>query len=218
MRPPPDRRSDRPTRLRGALVFGLVWLAGTATWAQEWEPPAPRQGYYLSAGLYNAATLTRERGQSLGPWVGLAGALRVGQIITEHFGLGLSFEGGRSYGQGQTATITAFSLESSWFFARHWAARAGVGVGFLHLQNPSVINEPSTRGPAGSWCSAGASYEWFLSPPRGSGGLSLSPTVQARFVPGNGTTGMSVYLGVEGTFWTGLPREQLALPVTGAGR
>ena len=93
----------------------------------------------------------------------------------------------------------------------------GVGVGFLHLRNPAATNEPTSRGPAGSWWSGGASYEWFVSPRGRSGGLSLSPTVQARFVPGNGTAGIAVFLGLEGTLWTGLPGNRLAFPATGPG-
>lgn len=210
-----ENRSGWSRRFQRLLVFVLAWQPGRAGWTQELKAPQPRQGYYFSGGLYGAATLSREREQWLGPWEGFAGMVRAGQRVTEHLGLGLAFEGGRTYGNGQTATATAFSLESSWFFGQHWTARAGVGVGFLHLHDPGRLNESTTRGPAGSWWSAGTSYERLLTSRSRSGGVSLGPSIQARVVAGNGATGMNVYLGVEGTFWTGLPPDQLASPAIG---
>src|SRR3569623_513160 len=157
MRSTAYRNNARSRRLRGLLVFGLVWQTSAAGRAQELSPPQPRQGYYFGVGLYDAATVARERGRWLGPWEGASGVLRAGQRVTKHLGLGLAFEGGRTYGEGQTATAPAISLESNWFFGQHTAARAGAGVGILHLRNPGDLNESTTRGPAGSWWSAAAS-------------------------------------------------------------
>jgi hypothetical protein len=186
--------------------------------AQQLEAPRARQGYYVTLGIYGATTEAREKGDSLGPWAGSGGSLRVGQLVTSRFGLGLSLESGGTKGAGQQASLSALGLEASWVIRGNLAARGGIGIGFIRLHDPSNPTESSTRGVAGSWYSLGLSYDWFPSKKRLSGGFSIAPTVQARLLPGSDTTGFVTFFGVDLGYWTGLPKNQLDLPPAEAWR
>lgn len=214
-------RGIRIVRLPPALwlVSALLsLLAARPARALDLEPPRARQGYYFSLGIYGAATEAREKGDSLGPWFGRGGSLRVGQLVTRRLGIGLSLESGSTSGSGQKASLTALGLEGSWAIWRNLALRGGVGIGFMRLQNPADPTESSTRGAGGSWYSLGVSYDWFPAHHRLTGGFSITPTVQARFVPGSDTDGFITFFGVELGYWTGLPRNQLELPPSEAWR
>jgi hypothetical protein len=196
-----------------ALVVLVIVFGGTRrAAAQDLEPPRPRQGYYVSLDLYGVSTLAHENGAWLGPWVGAGGGVRVGQLVTRRFGLGLAFEDGAAWGNGQKASVIGLGVEASFAVAGNLAVRGGVGIGILRLHDPSDPFESSTRGVTGSWFAAGVSYDLFIKRKRLSGGLALTPSVQLRAVPGDSTYGFYTMVGVEVTYWTGLPRNQLELP------
>jgi len=194
------------------LVAGVAFARARPAAAQELEPPRPRQGYYVSLGLHGMTSQVSEKGESLGPWTGFGGTFRFGQLVTRRFGLGLSVEDGRTSGEGQKASIGALGLEASWELIRNLAVRGGVGIGFVNLHNPKDPDESPTRGVTGSWYSLGVAYDFFPSKKRLTGGPSITPTVQARFVPGGDTSAFVAYFGVELGWWTGLPKNQLELP------
>jgi hypothetical protein len=190
----------------------LLCAAARPAAAQELEPPRPRQGYYVSLGLYGMTSQVWEKGSTLGPWGGFGGSFRFGQLVTRRFGLGLSVENGSTSGSGQKAGITALGLEANWELLHNLAVRGGVGIGFVSLHDPSNPDESATRGVTGSWYSLGVAYDFFPMKKRLTGGPSITPTVQARFVPGGDTSAFVAYFGVELGWWTGLPRNQLELP------
>jgi hypothetical protein len=204
-----------PARLRlwttAAALLAPALLAAPAA-AQQLEPPRPRQGYYISLGAFALVTDTREKGAWLGPWAGGGGAVRFGQLVTRRFGLGMTLELGRAGGDGQTATITGFGPEASFAVAGNLALRGGVGLGLIHLHDPADLFESSTRGVTGARFALGASRDIFLTRGNRSGGLALTPSVQLRLVPGGDTHALVATVGVEVTYWTGLPRNQLELP------
>ncbi len=197
-----------------ALVAIALGAAPRTARAQtvDLEPPRRRQGYYLSFGLYGAATQAVERGDSLGPWFGYGMALRVGQLITRRFSLGIALERASTSGDGQSGGSTALALEGGFAVAGNLALRGGVGVGFLNLKNPNDPTESALRGAGGSYFSLGVSYDQFVGQKRLTGGLALTPVIEARLIPGNDTTGVIMFAGVDLTYWTGLPLNQLDLP------
>jgi len=83
----------------------LLAIVSRPAQAQELEEPRRRQGYYLSLGLYGAATQAIEKGNSLGPWIGYGQALRAGQLITRRFSMGLAIESAATKGDGQRGTV-----------------------------------------------------------------------------------------------------------------
>ncbi len=211
---------------KSPVVVALLALAGSAllamvarpAQAQELEEPRRRQGYYLSFGLYGAATQAIEKGNSLGPWVGYGQALRAGQLITRRFSMGIAIESAATRGDGQRGTATALALEAGFAVRGNLALRGGAGVGFLQLKNPNDPTESATRGAAGSWFALGAGYDLFVGQKRLTGGLALTPVVEARYLPGSDTKGIIMFVGVDLSYWTGLPLNQLSLPPSEAWR
>jgi hypothetical protein len=201
-----------------AIVALLVVARAGRASAQDLEPPRHRQGYYAALGLNAAMTETREKGFSLGPWFGNGYALRFGQLVTRRFSLGLAIELGGTKGDGQSASIIALGMESSWALVGNLAVRGGVGIGSINLKDPRDPFESSTRGATGAWFSTGLSYDWFPWKKRLSGGFAVTPTIQLRYLPGDDTWGLVTFAGVELTYWTGLRREQLVLPPSEAWR
>ena len=215
------RLLPRMTRVASLLAFALLLsallaVAARAAHAQDLEPPRQRQGYYLSYGLRGAATQAYEKGDTLGPWFGYGAALRAGQLVTRRFSLGLA--SGATRGDGQRATATALALEAGFAVAGNFAVRGGAGVGFLQLKNPNDPTESTTRGAAGAWFALGVSYDRFIGKKRLTGGWALTPVVQARYLPGGDTSGAIAFVGVDLTYWTGLPLNQLSLPPSEAWR
>ena len=207
--------------VRVALVVAtLLALAprGARAQAVDLEPPRQRQGYYLSFGLYGAATQAFEKGDSLGPWFGYGQALRAGQLITRRLSLGIAIEGASTRGDGQKGSSTALALEAGFAIAGNLALRGGAGVGFMQLKNPNDPTESSLRGAGGSYFALGASYDLFLGHGRLTGGWALTPVVQARYIPGSDTTGLIMFVGLDLVYWTGLPLNQLDLPPSEAWR
>jgi hypothetical protein len=211
-------RDSRPRRTRlgaavaGALLAG-IGLAAAPARAQQLEPPRGRQGYYLGGGLFGVANHAWEDGEALGVWGGSGLGLRAGQLLTPRFGLGLQLQLGGASGDGQTAALFGFGLEGQATLVRNLAARAGVGFGFITLDDPDV-DEGEIRGGAGGFYMLGLSYDFFpfRDEGEGSGGFAISPTVELRFLPGGDVKTAVAFIGVDLLWWTGLPRNQLELP------
>src|SRR4029077_10101631 len=100
-----DREPNRKAAAVRAILIGALLLAVfprvARAQALDLEPPRRRQGYYLSFGLYGAASQAFEKGASLGPWIGYANALRAGQLITRRLSLGFAIESSATRGDGQ---------------------------------------------------------------------------------------------------------------------
>jgi hypothetical protein len=204
--------------LLGFVGSTLLAIVARPAQAQELEEPHSRQGYYLSFGLYGAATQAIEKGNSLGPWIGYGLAWRAGQLITRRFSMGIAVESAATKGGGQSGTATAVALEAGFAVHGNLALRGGTGVGFLRLKNPNDPTESAARGAAGSWFALGASYDLFVGQKRLTGGLAVTPVVEARYLPGSDTKGIVMFIGFDLTYWMGLPANQLTLPPSEAWR
>jgi Ca2+-binding RTX toxin-like protein len=178
--------------------------------AQLLEPPRSRQGYYFALGYQLAVSHPTEDGESWGVWPGGNLSIRFGQLITRRFGMGLQINSGSTRGQGQNAAAGGLELEAQWELARNLAAFGGVGVDVVSLTTVNGQDKKS-RGTVGSGYSLGLGYDWFFGH-RLTGGWAATPTLQARFVPGNTASAVMGLIGVQLSYWTGLPRNQLDLP------
>lgn len=188
-----------------------IVMAPAVAQAQDLEPPRHRQGYYVSVGGYSALNYNREKGDGLGVWSGGAGSLRLGQLITRRLGLGLAIESGGTSGKGQNASLFGLGVEGHVAIVDNLALQAGAGIGVVSLSDPSE-KDAELRGTFGTWWALGIGYDWFPFKSRQTGGFSVRPTVQLRFVPGETVDSGVAFLGVELGYWTGLPRNQLDLP------
>jgi hypothetical protein len=200
------------------VVSTLLAIASRPAQAQELEEPRRRQGYYLSFGISGAATQAIEKGNSLGPWIGYGIAYRAGQLITRRFSLGLAVETASTKGDGQRGTVASLALDAGFAVHGNLALRGGAGFGVLQLKNPNDPTESAARGAAGSWFALGASYDLFVGQKRLTGGLAVTPVVEARYLPGGDTKGVVMFVGFDLSYWTGLPLNQLNLPPSEAWR
>jgi hypothetical protein len=174
------------------------------------EPPRPRQGYYFAVGYSFALNHNWEDGESWGVWPGTELKLRFGQMVTQRFGLGMQIHSGGAKGEGQNAAFGGLTMEGQFELARNLALYGGVGVDVVSLSSQHMTDK-TTRGAVGAGYYLGASYDWFFTH-RLTGGWSAAPTFEVRLVPGDTATGFIAVLGVQLTWWSGLPRNQLDLP------
>jgi hypothetical protein len=201
----------RSHRLLGLLIGTLTIGASGGARAQLLEEPRRRQGYYLALSLLAGSNYVREEGESLGSFSGSNINIRLGQLLTRRFGMGLLINSGTSKKGTQTATLQGLGLEGHFAVLPNLAVHGGVGLGVMQLQDSSVKNE-ELRGAFGAQYNLALSYAFFPFGTRKSGGFSLAPTLQARFIPGDNATAVSTMLGLDIGWWTGLPRNQLELP------
>ena len=199
-----------------AIAAGITWAPARQARADTpqaivLELPRHRQGYYLAIGNYGLVTQTWEDGESLGAWVGSGLSIRMGQMMTKRFGLGLQIDFGGSADGPQKASVFGLSLAAQWELLRNFAAHGGVGLGVLQLTDDRDP-DAALRGAVGSGYFVGLSYDWFPFKRRLTGGFAVTPMVQARLIPGDEVRGMVFLFGVDLTWWTGLPNNQLDLP------
>jgi hypothetical protein len=193
------------------LVVGLTQLPAVAR-AQQQELPRKRSGYYVSGGLSGALTRwwVEDRDDT---WAGnTAASFRFGEMLTPHFGLGLRM------GFALEAQLAVVGIEGQWEFVEHLAVRTGIGFGLAVAEKDPTDPDSEQRGTASAGYSVALSYDIFVGVPTLSGGLSITPVVEARLVPGDGVGALTTLLGVELTYWTGRPRDQLKLPDSEAYR
>lgn len=205
-------RRARFAILAAALVAGGI-LCGAArpARAQVLEPPRGRQGYYLALGYHLGMNKNWEDGRDWGVWPGSDINIRAGQLITRRFGLGLNIHFGGSKGEGQQAGTFGLSIEGQWELVRHLGVRAGTGLDVVSIATVGADSSEALRGTVGAGYFLGLGYDWFFTN-RLTGGWAVTPVAQARLVPGTTTTAFIGTVGVEITYWTGLPRNQLDLP------
>jgi hypothetical protein len=201
-----------------ATAVAVAVLVGAAPSARADAPqaivlelPRHRQGYYLAIGNYALVTQTWEKGNSLGTWVGRGVSIRMGQMMTRRFGLGLQIDFGSSADGPQHASVTGLSMAAQWELLHNFAVHGGVGLGVLQLTDDRDP-DAELRGAVGSGYFLGLSYDWFPFKRRLTGGFAVTPMVQARLIPGSDVDGLVFLFGVDLTWWTGLPNNQLDLP------
>jgi len=189
------------------LVASGALAAGTAS-AQELDAPRQRQGYYVSGGFHAAINYNRDEGEGLGPWNGFGTTIRMGQLLTPRLGLGLQIDVSGASGDGKTASLIGLGVSGQVEVARNLAVHAGIGLGILSLDDP---DRDELRGGYGAAYSLALTYDWFMGNRR-SGGWAITPGIRLRAVPSDTIDAFAALAGVELSYWSGLPRNQLALP------
>lgn len=197
-------------RSRSILLVTLALvgaLAGTAA-AQDLSTPRERQGYYVAGGFHAALSYNRDDGKAFGPWGGSGTTVRLGQLITQRLGLGLQIDVASASGDGSSASLIGIGVGGQVEVARNLALHAGLGFGVLSLDK---ADDDDLQGGYGAAYSLALTYDWFPFERR-TGGWALTPGIRARAVPSDTIDAFAILAGVEITWWSGLPRNQLALP------
>jgi hypothetical protein len=195
-----------------AIVIALALAAAAPARAETLlEPPRQRQGYYFAAGLSLVLDHNWKDGKSVGTWPGQLFGFGVGQLLTPRFGLGLHIDFGGAKSGTRTSQIVGLGVEGQWELARNIAVHGVVGLGVVGLRD-SANEDEGLEGTAGAGYTLWLSYDWFLGRRR-TGGWALTPIAGARFLPGSDDARALIgFFGLELTYWTGLPRNQLDLP------
>jgi hypothetical protein len=206
---------------RAVLPFVVSMLCASAPGlAQADEPaqtalvyPRPNQGQFVSLGVFSAGALgfdAERPNRSLTP--GLGGSLRFGGSVTDWLDLGLSATFGQTFGaENDQLGFGRLSLHSQWYLDPHWFARLDVGAGSVAGQDP--YDPKYDRGGYSEVYSVGLGHDLFLSPATQSGGWVLSPVLGVDITPADDLTAVVGWVGIEVSYWTGLDKDKLRLPV-----
>jgi hypothetical protein len=189
----------------GAVLLGAV----PAARAQDLEPPRRRQGYYIAAGAGNGGGHVWEDGDAIG--AGPAGkySLRLGQLLTPRWGLGLIIEFGGIARDNEEIGGGGLGFEGNVALVGNLALRASAGFAVLTIKHK---DEDRLEGAYGAQYGLGLSWDWFPGRSTRSGGFAITPTFDVRVLPESSAASVAAFVGVEFVWWTGLKRNQLALP------
>lgn len=202
-------------------LFAAPASAQEQTEEIELVEPAPRQGYYLALGTGSALIGGRADDGigDLGFFLGGGFRLRFGQMSNDWIGFGLAvhFGGGQSTdwagGWGGLAVDIQFKPFSDLDFAIR--TNVGVGGGGVGRKDETQETENDPDGVLATLYAVGISYDWFPFWDKGdsSGGFAITPYLEGQLLPGDGLIMGGVFIGVELTYWFGLPKNKLKLPV-----
>lgn len=214
------RAVDLAARLRSwsmAAACTLPWLLlAPRAVAQSPEAPAARQGAYIALGAQASLdVLDDDKLGSLGTAIGTHLSLRIGQMLTPRFGVGLNLIGtiGRSdewstFGGGLVLTgqvLPALAVPLS--------LHAGIGLGALSLARRDRRDETDDDpgGVFGARYHLAISYDWFPFYREGSGGLALTFVAEAFVLPGQRGSSAGGLFGLELSYWLGQAPSRFAV-------
>lgn len=218
------RNQTRRSWLRWAaclVVLLLHSVIGSApAHAQELRTPAARQGYYLGGGLrYGISAADADNVGDLGALSHLGFMFRLGQKPTPWFGVGLQLGGGGDTNDVWTLGYGHLMLDlqlEPFDFDLAFRASAGLGGGPISRVDEASEQIDDPEFMFGAMFAAGVSYDWFpFYDPKafGSGGPALTFFLEGRFFPAGDVTTGGGFVGIEFTWWTGLDRRKLELPL-----
>lgn len=201
----------------------LAVATSTSAQAQDLRAPAPRQGFYLGGGLRSGVAAAAADADAVGDFGTLThfgGFFRFGQKPLPWLGVGLALGGGSESNDDWSVGYGGllFELQVEPFESLDLALRGGVGVGggSASRMDLTLETEEDPGFMFGSMYQLGVSYDWFPfydSKAYSSGGTALTFFVEGRFFPGGDVTTGGGFIGVEITWWTGLDKRKLELPV-----
>jgi hypothetical protein len=200
------------------LLAPVVLLLASPALAQSssadlLEAPRHRQGYYLSVGTSGGTAHNWEDGDAIGFAPGYKWSVRAGELLTRRLGLGIAMESGKSQKDKIDMTLFGLGLEGSVGLTDQLALRLFLGFGVLQIDDKKD-DKKELKGAYGAQYGLGVSYDFFpfQHKPYKSGGLALTPTLEVRGLPEDSGSNISVFVGLEFAWWTGLPKHQLELP------
>lgn len=206
-------RRDPPLRwLAPPVAFAFLIASGAAA-AQELEPPRPRQGYYISLGAYGVGALSHDRLDGwLGGMAGPGGSLRLGEALLDWLDLGVGFAAAGAFDEQYVALVGHVALEAQLRPVEPLFVRLSAGFGFTDFtRRQKGIERPLGR--IGGSYAAAVGWDFFPGHDGSSGGLAIAPVIWFEAGPGEEFTTLVGGIGIEISWWTGLPREQLDLPL-----
>lgn len=178
------------------------------------EEPRSRQGYWISFGASGIGAQVWDKGHDRGVYGGVTGTFRIGQLLTQRFGLGLLIEytgGFTTLAKGSDkGQLDGLSLEASYLVWRDLSVHGGFGLGVLLLKDHASVNQDYRSG-GGAYFLAGVSYDIFPLKKHLTGGWAITPVIDLHGSPDGDLHFLAVLGGVQITWWSGLPDNMLHL-------
>ncbi|MBX2813466.1 MAG: hypothetical protein KTR25_16740 [Myxococcales bacterium] len=198
----------------------LILLNSGIASGQSLIDPAARQGYYIGTGVRIGNSIgDSEDVGDLGQLSHFGFAFRGGQKPLPWLGLGLLLSSGGDTNDDWESALGGLMLEVQIEpFPFNLAFRGAIGVAGGSISRTRVEDETDDD-PSfmfGSNYIVGISYDWFPfynSKAYRSGGGALTFFAEGRLFPGGDVTLAGGFVGVEFTWWTGLNKRKLRLPV-----
>jgi hypothetical protein len=201
------------------LVLGLNACLVEHAFAQELVDPAPRQGYYVGLGLNGGGYFVdADKAGSLGGGPGMGFALRLGEMVNDWLGFGFLFSGNLGFLPEFGTFHGGLSIESQFtpFGDPNLALRFASGIAGLttNRNDPLLARPDDPEGAVGPLVTFGVSYDLF---PFGwdtmeGGGTALGFVAEGQVLPGDGALIAGFFVGIEFTYWIGLPDTQVRKP------
>jgi hypothetical protein len=212
----PYKVKSKAKKLALALLVLALFTLGMAFPADAQEllsEPAPHQGYFIGAGgtgvvggIYTKDT------KWVAPLVGPSGAVHMGQVLNDAIDLGLNLGAGTLYSDGRKSTVGNISIELKWRVFRELFIRPAIGFGFVDVTRTKSDLEKILPNVGASFHLA-VGYDFFPFHKEGrSGGVGVTPVAWMNAINANGLTFLAGGVGIEFTFFAGLPKNQLVLP------
>ena len=206
-----------------AAAILLTTLGARTAFAQDsgdthdlLEMPRARQGYWIGFGFYGIGSNLIEEGHDRGVYSGSGTTFRIGQLITERLGLGLTYQSaGSPFGgikkNNDKGGLGGLILEGSLTLWRNLSVHSGFGVGYVYTKDLTALDK-SLRGGGGSYFLLGTSYDFFPWRKRLTGGWAITPTVDFNLSPDGNIKAYTLSVGVQIIRWSGLSDNMLILP------
>jgi hypothetical protein len=194
-----------------AALAVLSAIAARPARAQTLELPRARQGYWIGVGATEVISHFTEEGKNRGFYTGTAFSFRIGELLTERFGLGMVVEYGSIKKGSDQGALGGLTLEGSATLWHGLSTHAGLGLGLVYVTDDSSLDK-TLRGGYGSNFLAGVSYDYYPWRKRLTGGWAVTPTVDFRAMPDGNIHAYSVLAGLQVVWWSGLSRNMLKLP------
>src|SRR5206468_3190787 len=99
------------------------------------EKPRERQGYWVSSGYGFEVESASLKGRSL-TLIGAGSSIRLGQMLTPDYGLGVRIDISSSKGDHHDGTGGGLMLEGQYNVWKNLALRGAFGFAFASLQDP----------------------------------------------------------------------------------
>lgn len=180
------------------------------------EDPEPSQGHFIAIGVHGVGALAFDKHRGTRePTFGPGFSLRFGEAVTDWLDLSLSFALATTSGDADdSVTFGRFGLQSQWYVSERLFISAGFGA--TNAQGKDPEDHELQRGRYGDVYLTGVGYNLYLSDNNQSGGWVLTPVLTAEVGPDRTFTTTALWLGVEISWWTGLSRDKLNLPLSKA--
>ena len=210
-------------------ILAVLWLAASSAGAQApaaapepqqdrgtespavLERPHPDQGYYFTAGLHLANVNVLDGGDWVSGLSGYAMSFRIGQSLRRFFDLGFRVDDGSVIPGDRSGIMGSFGLDATLRPSGPWLFRLGGGMGGADLS--SAPDSDDDAGTFGAIAALEVGYNLHPFYDQGdSGSFTLTPILRMTSVqPFTDDSAYWAMIGIELTWWTGLPKHQLDL-------